>query len=161
MSTAITNVKALERRKLHFSSLEDILADVDRLAQSKEIKAVGNWTPGQIFKHLALVMNNSIDGFEYYFPAPMRFVVGLFFKRKFLSSPMPSGFKLPKKASQLLPPPTSLEEGLQNIRRALHRLQTESNRVPSPFMGKMSREDWNQLHCRHSELHLSFLIPVA
>ena len=27
------------------------------------------------------------------------------------------------------------------------------------FLGAMTREQWDQLHCRHAELHLSFLIP--
>ena len=40
-------------RELHFKSLEDILADVDRLASSREIRTLGNWSAGQIFEHVA------------------------------------------------------------------------------------------------------------
>jgi hypothetical protein len=107
-------------------------------------------------------MNKCIDGFDHHMPWPMRFVISLLFKRKFLSQPMKAGFKLPKKtATEIVPPPTSLEEGLLCIRQALDRLQMESKRAPSAFLGPLTRDEWDQLHCRHAELHLSFLIPVA
>jgi hypothetical protein len=48
---------------------------------------------------------------------------------------------------------------LQLIRAAIGRMKTESTRFPSPFLGELTRDQWDQLHCRHCELHLSFLIP--
>jgi hypothetical protein len=160
-STVIDTAKVQGRRILRFERLEDILADVDRLAQAKEIKHLGNWSPGQVLKHLSILMNNSMDGFRTGLPLwarPIMFVMRPFFKGKFLRNPMPPGFKLPPKTlAELGPPPTTWEEGLAAIRQALHRLQTETQRVPSPFLGKMTSEQWTQLHCRHSELHLSFL----
>jgi hypothetical protein len=162
MSTAIDTAKVTERRQLHFDKIEDILADVNHLAESQEIKALGNWTPGQIFQHLATVMNKSIDGFDRNLPAPLRFGLRLLFKNRFLYKPMAPGFKLPKKtAEELVCPSMTTAEGLQNLRQAIHRLQTETKRSPSAFLGLLTREEWDQLHCRHSELHLSFLIPVA
>jgi hypothetical protein len=162
MSTAIDTAKVTERRQLHFAHLEDILADVERLAQARELHTLGNWSAGQIFKHVATIMTKSIDGFQRRLPWPLRFVFGLFFKRKLLAQPMRSGFQLPAKAAaELAPPATSLEEGLQSIRQAIDRLQMEAHRVPSPFLGPLTRDEWDQLHCRHAELHLSFLVPVA
>ena len=67
MSTATTRIdtgKVAGRRELHFNSLDDILADVDRLASSREIRTLGNWSAGQIFEHVARVMDKSIDGSE-------------------------------------------------------------------------------------------------
>ena len=60
---------------------------------------------------------------------------------------------------QLVPAPVSFEDGLQSLRQAIHRLQTETQRAPNPVLGPLSIEEWNQLHCRHCELHLSFLVP--
>jgi hypothetical protein len=161
MSTAVDTTKVLDRRTLHFSSLEDISADIEMLASAREIRALGNWTPGQIFQHLAGVMNHCIDGFKTRLPWPMRMVLGLFFKRRFLSKPMPPGFKLnAKAAAELIPGPLPLEPGLASIRQALQRLKTETKRVPSPFLGPLTLDEWTQLHCRHCELHLSFLVPV-
>jgi len=162
MSTAIDTAKVGERRQLHFNNLDDIRADVEQLAQAGEIRTLGNWSAGQVFKHLATIMNKCMDGFDNRLPGPMRFVLRLFFKRKFLTQPMKPGFKLgAKAAAELVPPPTSLEEGLLCIRQALDRLQLESKRAPSAFLGPLTRDEWDQLHCRHSELHLSFLVPVA
>jgi hypothetical protein len=159
--TAIDIAKVTGRRELHFNCLQDIAADVDKLAESKEFRTLGNWSAGQIFWHLATTMNGSIDGMKFVPPWYIKLVVRLFFKRRFLTKPMAPGFQLPRDAAtELLPPPTGLEEGLDSIRKALARQQTETSRAPSPVLGQLSREEWDQLHCRHAELHLSFLVPV-
>lgn len=161
MTGAIDTAKVSGRRQLHFASLDDILADVERLAQSKEIRALGNLSPGQIFKHLAIVMNKSIDGFVNRPPAVVRFLIRLLFKRRVLTKTMSAGFKLPAKAQgELIPPPTSLEDGLQSIRQAIKRLKTETTRAPSAAFGPLSIDEWNHLHCHHAELHMGFLVPV-
>ena len=161
MPTAINTAKVTGRRQLHFNSLDDILADVEQLAKAKEIRTLGNWSDGQILQYLALVMNKSIDGFVSRPPAIIRFVARWFFKKRFLTKTMSAGFKLPAKAqTELVPPPCSLEEGLRSIRQALGRLKTDTTRVPNVVLGPLTLDEWNQLHCRHSELHLSFLVPV-
>jgi len=160
--TLVDTSKVTGRRELHFSSLGDIRADVEKLAGAREITKLGNWSPGQIFQHLGLVMNKSIDGFQGQMPWIFRSLFGFIMKNKILNKPMGAGFKLPAWAArELVPGETSLEQGLETIRRGLDRLKTETKRVNSPFLGKMTLEDWTKLHCRHSELHLSFLIPVS
>jgi len=161
MSTAtIDTTKVTGRRTLHFESIDQILDDVDTLAKSRNIRAIGNWTPGQIFQHLANVITCSIDGFKRMMPAPLRWILRLFFKKKFLNNPMPAGFKLSKgQAEYLVPAPISVEDGLLSLRTALHRFKTDTKRSPSAFMGTLTDEEWTKIHCRHAELHLSFLIP--
>jgi len=160
--TTVDTAKVTGRRELHFASLDDIRADVEQLAAAREIKTLGNWSPGQVFQHLGLVMNNSIDGFQSQMPWIVRVLLGFFMKKKILNKPMGAGFKLPARAAQeLVPSETSLEQGLATIRRGLDRLKTETKRVNSPFLGKMTLDDWTKLHCRHSELHLSFLVAVS
>ena len=128
MTAAVETPKVTGRRQLHFNSLEDILADVDGLANASELRTLGNWSSGQILKHLALVMNASIDGFPAQLPGIVRFFLRPFFKKRFLSKPMAPGFKVPAKLAALLPPPTSWEEGLQSIREGIRRLLSESKR---------------------------------
>jgi Protein of unknown function (DUF1569) len=159
MPAPIDTAKVTGRRQLHFKSLGDIAADVESLEKAKEIRALGNWSAGQIFKHVTIVMNGSLDGTAYRAPVLLRFFVRLLFKRKFLTGPMSAGFTLPASAAELLPPPTTREEGIQGIRQALTRLQSEPQRAPHPVLGALTREEWDQLHCRHCELHLSFLVP--
>lgn len=160
MSTAIKTAKVPGRRQLRFHSLSDIEAEVERLAAAREIRTLGNWSPGQILKHLTITMNDSIDGFPHQIPGIAQFLFRLFLKRRFLSKSMPAGFQLPRRAAALVPEPTSLEEGVRSFRQATQRLHTETKRAPNPVLGPLTPEEWEQLHCRHSELHLSFLLPV-
>src|SRR5262245_7549438 len=98
MSTAINTAKVAGRRKLRFESLDAIAADIDSLASAKEVKALGNWTPGQILKHLAIVMNCAIDGMAHRPPWHVRaflFVARPIFLKKILNNGMPPGFALP------------------------------------------------------------------
>jgi hypothetical protein len=160
MPDAIDTAKVKNHRQLHFNSLDDIAVEVERLAACREITALGNWSSGQVLQHLAFTMDSSIDGFPFSVPAPIKFLLRLFMKRRFLTKPMPPGFKLPTKAEKMLPGPTTWETALTNFRRALQRVKTETRRSPHPAFGPMTVDDWNQIHCRHSELHLSFLVPV-
>jgi hypothetical protein len=153
----IQTTKVLNRRPLHFQTIDDIHRDVEHLNQGK-VKALGNWSGGQVLRHLATVMNDSIDGFPMRFSWPLR-LLGRVLKGRILAKGMTPGYQLKgSAAAELVPPATSWEEGLQLFRQAIHRLQTETKREPSPFFGAMTREEWDQLHCRHAELHLSFLV---
>ena len=163
MTSTIDTTKVTTRRQLHFNSLDDILADLGLVEQWRDVRALGNWSPGQILQHLAIVMNKSIDGFGNLRPPLwVRVIVRLFFRRRFLTKPMAPGFKLPPEAvEELVPGPIRLQEGLDNLRQAIRRLQTETTRVPNVVLGPLTIDEWNQLHCRHSELHLSFLVPAG
>jgi hypothetical protein len=157
MSIATSSVTG--RRKLHFDSLDDILAEVDRLNGGR-VQALGNWSPGQVLRHLAMAMDSSIDGFGFQFSLPFRLICKVM-KNRFLSKPMPAGFKVPPKGEQgLIPPATDWAEGVRLIHDAVRRLETDPNRAKSPLFGSMSLADWDRMHCRHAELHLSFLTPA-
>lgn len=159
MSDAIDTAKVKNLRQLRFNSLDDIAAEVERLAGYKELLALGNWSSGQVLQHLASTMDNSIDGFPNFVPAPIKLLLRLFMKRRFLTKPMPAGFKLPPKAEKMLPGPTTWDAALANFRRAMQRLKSEAKRSPHPAFGSMTTAEWEKIHCRHSELHLSFLVP--
>ena len=162
MATAIDTSKVTGRRTLHFHSLDDISADVEHLAGSPGIKTLGNWSAGQTFEHLARNFNKSIDGYDHLLPAVLRFVARVLVKKRFLTQPMSAGFKLGAKSSaELVPDETSDEAGLRDIRQAIKRLQTETKRSSMPVLGPLTVDEWTQLHCRHAELHLSFLVPTG
>ena len=151
--------KVADRRPLHFDTLENLLADLEDLS-NKKVRSLGNWTPGQVYRHLATTMNSSVDGFGFAVPWPFRVIGKLFMKKRLINESMRPGFNLPAQAAQvLIPAPTPDDEGLAGLRIALHRLQTESKRVPSPILGELTRAEWDKMHCRHAELHLSFLKP--
>src|SRR5271165_86793 len=110
MPMPVDTAKVEGRRKLDYASLEEVLADADRLS-SAPVKALGNWSAGQIFRHLATVYNGSIDGLTMSVPWPLRLMAPLL-KKKLLRGPMPAGIKLPSDAARVLTPePTSTAEG--------------------------------------------------
>lgn len=150
---------ASARREVHYASLQELLDDAERLAQGN-VHTVGNWTQGQIYKHIGISMRGALDGMNMKVSWFMRMFIKVMRKRV-LTKPMPAGIKLPAEAAAQIVPEasTTVEEGLEELRKSIKRMQIETQRHPSPFLGEMSIEEWNQFHCRHAELHMSFLIP--
>jgi len=149
-----------QRRKLRFETLDAILLDAQRLAAGAPVVTLGKWSVGQNFSHVAIMMTRSIDGFPAQMPWAVRFVVRMLLKRRILNKPMAAGFKAPAKAG-IVPQAATLEEGLAALRTAVGRLKVEKKRAASPILGKLTAEEWDRLHCRHAELHFSFLLPAA
>jgi hypothetical protein len=146
------------RRKLDFKSLGEVAADADRLS-SGPVTQLGNWSAGQVFRHLATAYSCSIDGFKTTFPWPMRFIAG-FFKNKLINGAMPPGMKVPTGlAREVMPEPTSTEDGLAQLHAAVSRLERETKRAKHPIFGDLSNEEWNKIHLNHANLHMSFLVP--
>lgn len=147
------------RRDVKYSSLDDFRADVERLAATS-VRTVGNWSFGQILVHLAKTIGYSFDGFPFQSPWFVRKLVTLFLKHRLLHKKMPSGFKLPTRAQPLLPEDeTTTEEGVRLVLAALERLQRESPRAAHPVLGWLTPDEWQLLHLRHAELHMSFARP--
>ena len=152
--------KVAQRREVHYDSYDDLLADAERLV-SGDVQTVGNWTLGQIFKHLAQSLNSSIDGTNMKFPWLMKKIFLLFMnKEKMLNEALSPGFKIPKKGdAQFSPDPSvSTEEGLASLRAAIDRCQTETSRAEHPAFGELIREEWDKFNLRHAELHMSFAV---
>jgi hypothetical protein len=148
------NTKQVTRRPgVRYESLDEMLAEAERLIANNP-QTLGNWSPGQIYSHLAKTMNASIDGFDFSLSAPIRLILKLFMKRRFLTKSIPSGinggnFSRPKEISD--------QEGLNQLRAAVRRQNAEPNRVEQPGLDQLSRDEWNGFHLRHAELHMSFL----
>jgi hypothetical protein len=156
---AVNTSKVQGRRELHFANLDEILTDADRLTATPNLKTLGNWTLGQALGHLACAMDTAVDGAKIQPPWFIR-VMGPFFKTSVLKKMRP-GFKLPDDAAKdLIPPPSmTIDEGLRRLRTAVARLNATPNRAPSPFLGRLTREESDRLQCSHAELHLSFFVP--
>jgi len=83
-----------------------------------------------------------------------------FFKSKIINAKeLKPGINLPKAAiSVAYPDAGSLHEALDDLRRAVERTRTENMTAKHPAFGTMTHEEWNTLHLRHSEMHLSFAL---
>jgi hypothetical protein len=153
---SVNTAKIATRRKLDYQSYDEFLADADRLS-SGGVKTLGNWSPGQIFQHLANVYNGSIDGLPRDFPWLMR-VAARMFKKKLIGGAMPAGIRMPARlARKVMPEPTPTEVGLANLKAAVARLKRDPNRAEHPVFGRVTNEEWDTVHLKHASLHMSFL----
>ncbi len=165
--TAVAEVKAVDtgkvagRRILHFDSIDELLAEVDRLAAAERagrLKQLGNWTLGQALGHLATWAEFAYTGVPLKPPFFIRWILR-FQKKKFLVGPMPAGVKIPNvQGGTLGTEPISLDEGLRRYKNVLQRLKFEAPTLPSPILGKMTHEESIALTLRHAELHLGFFV---
>jgi EAL domain-containing protein (putative c-di-GMP-specific phosphodiesterase class I) len=151
---------AKQRRTLHFTSIDEITRDAEKLAIAERkghLRQVGTWTLGQACNHLATWINYGFDGT----PARIPLIIRLFarpLRRRFIYKPMHPGGRLPKVpggtlALEVLP----TDEGLARLRLACNRLKADVPKIPNPVFGKLKPDEWRNLHMRHAELHLSFL----
>ena len=147
------------RRTLRYNSLDDILADAEQLA-SGPIKAVGNWSPGQIFEHLARGYTLPLDGvvlpIPFYVRWGARLMLGIF-----LRNGMPAGIKLDGESAQALVPPDNItpQTGLVDLRQGIALWKAKTIVPRHSVFGNISDDQWTQVHLRHAELHMSFLSP--
>jgi Protein of unknown function (DUF1569) len=155
----INTAKVQGRRTLRFETLDEIYADASQLADTRNLRQLGNWSLGQATSHLARSMKMSLEGADRMAPIWLRLFLKPF-KRYVLTKGLRPGFSLRGHEAEMLVPGSGLstEEGLAALSTYIERLKTEPQRFPHPAFGAMTREQWDQLHKRHAELHLSFFV---
>lgn len=147
------------RRHLHFDSLDEVVADVDRLVAAPNTKTLGNWPLDRLINHLTVSINGSIDGLPWKAPWLIRRLSPLF-KRRMLSHAMSPGFNLPKRVEAVsFPASASAQQALEGLKTAVSRTKSERMEAGHPVFPKLTHEEWTQLHLRHAELHLSYVVP--
>lgn len=161
----INTSKVTNRRPLRFGRMEDILRDVDvlnnRIEGGAKVHAAGNWTPAQVVDHVAKIILYSLDGFPANAkpPLPIRAILRMM-KSSALIKPMKPGTKhRGKMAAALGPDPDVIwGQSVTRMRNIIERLRKgERMTYASPGLGMLAHEEWIQWHCRHAELHLSFI----
>jgi hypothetical protein len=147
------------RRALQFNSLDEVVAEAERLSDCSDVELLGNWSLGQIFQHLGDAMAMAIDGSDYKPPFFFK-IMGPLMRKGMLNKSMRAGFQLPPGMHALIPSEdTTTESGFKALRQNAERLKNEELQPRHVVFGKMTREDWNKLHLRHAEMHLSFAVP--
>lgn len=151
-----------EHRQLKFESVDDVLAEVDRILQADEqgqLKTAGNWTAGQIMSHIAAWIEYGYDGYPLK-PPPffIRWMLRLQLK-KYLRRGMPKGAHIPGvKGGTYGADEMPSKEAAERLRQAFFRIQRgEPANFDNPGFGKMDHEQRVKLNLRHAELHLGFL----
>jgi hypothetical protein len=148
------------RRDVSFQTLDDIVADAEKLMASSKTRTIGNWPLEKLIMHLSRTIHNSIDGFQSQAPLWIRLILPLFKGRVLKSPKMSPGINLPRAAlPSAFPDAGSVQEALDDLRRAVARTKSERMEAGHPAFGKMTHDEWTTLHLRHSEMHLSFALP--
>ena len=157
----INTAKVRDRRSLRFSRLDDILADVGRLSASPtraarqlvagaDLRAFGRGDapvdrrapPDAPFKRRCGC------GFRAFHQVPIA--------RQRAASRLQNAGGRPKVA-----PARRSRRRHRNRQPARQSSGSrgEDRRVSHPIFGSMSRAEWDQMHLRHAEMHLSFIRP--
>lgn len=148
----------MTRRTLRFHTYDDVRAEIDRLLASGYTRS-GKWSLGQMADHLAKVMEMSLDGYPMMMPFFVRWVIRWIAWKKVMGHvQMSRSVQAPK----WLMPPDAVEDqaGVARLTAALARLNANTGPMhPSPVFGKMSNDEWREVHLWHSEHHLSYLHP--
>jgi hypothetical protein len=144
-----------ERRILEFTSLDDVMPEVERLLAGHV--TVGTWSLGQICHHLAtgirLTLNAPKRQRE---TTPEQDVARHEFFRE---GKFPDG--MPAPIAALVPPPDrDTHTEAEALRAAIRRFVETDRALPAhPRLGPMTREDWTRFHCMHCAHHLGFAVP--
>ncbi len=155
--TTIDTREVQQRRRVRFRELDAVLADAGRMERAETRTTSGNWTAAQNVQHIAETVDRSIDGFEKLAPEEIR-RQAIPRLNGMLKDGFPAGILIPPDMQEGLPASTvTWEEALENLRRAVARTRTETMNADHPFLGPMSHKQWGQFHCRHAELHFSFV----
>jgi len=154
------NTKTAPRRELHFDSMQQVLDDAESVT-SQPHETTGNWSSGQIITHVGELIDVSLHGTDAKMPLPLR-VMGRLLRPWLLSRPIKPGLTIPKAMRPKFTPPPDvpLDQAMERF-RVLCKQANEPGTMThrSPLLGPMSHDDWVKMHCRHAELHFSFIQP--
>lgn len=145
------------RRSLTLEDLSQVLPEVRRLLKGHH--TVGQWTLGQICRHLADTINASIDGFDLRNHRIKRRLCGKLMLRLTFRWGIPAGYTVDAALSPL--EGSDLDQALVDLERAVARYQAFDGPLqPHPLFGRLSRSMWDRMHRFHCGHHLSFAIAA-
>ncbi|QEG41007.1 DUF1569 domain-containing protein [Roseimaritima ulvae] len=151
-----------ERRELTFQNLDEVVAEVERLAAG-EVRTTGKHNFGQILNHLALA--HDVSSGRIHAPPPpffMRAMMPLIRRMVISTKPLKPGVKLPASGEAYFWPDKEFDIAaeVEHLKNSVEYYKTHGPLAKHPFFGKLSAEEADQLNCRHAALHLSFVHPV-
>ncbi len=151
-----------ERRELSFQNLDEVLAEVKRLA-SGEVRTTGNHTFGQILNHLAL--SHDVAAGRVQAPSPpffMKLLMPLMKRMVINSKPLKPGVKLPAKGEAFFWPDNDFDvpSAVEYFKQSVDFYKANGPLENHPFFGRISKAECDELNCRHAALHLSFVHPA-
>ena len=146
-------------RELHFDDLNAAIEEAQSLLKSGYNHS-GNWSLGQICRHLTLVQDPSVDGYPKWmsFFAFLRPVMRRILLPKVLSDDSPRGIR----TASIFVPPAELEDAgeVETFAASVARFYAHlGDYATHPAFGRLPRERIEQIHSAHAAHHLRFLTP--
>jgi hypothetical protein len=158
----VDTAKVPGRRALRFETIDQVLADADRLIEAEragKLRRLGNWSLGQTLGHLGTWVEYSYTGAPLSVPFFIKWLLRLQ-KKKFLYTPMRAGAKIPGvPGGTLATDAMPTDQAVEKFRQAWERLRIEAPTALNPILGRLTHQEWTALSLRHAELHLGFLLP--
>lgn len=161
----IDTSKVRDFRRLRFESIGDVRRELDVLVSAHRagtLRRSGNWTPGQVFSHLAAFIGYGFDGYPAELGSPSWLIVFILkrMKNRYLYKQLPRGVKIPRvQGGTVGAEDVSFEEGIARLREGLERVERSAPSQPNKIFGPLTHDEWKALHLRHCELHLGYLHP--
>lgn len=155
---------SVARRKLTFATLDEAVADAERLLATGYDRA-GNWDLAQVCFHLAEWLRYPVEGFPKT-PLLMRPVLWLarntivprMLKRSLEKGETPAG--APTLKESVAPPGGEPAAAIAKLKGAVERFEAHTGPFrPSPLLGVPSAEVGRKVQLLHCAHHLSFLVP--
>jgi len=146
------------RRKLHFESLNDTVAECERLLNSGYVKS-GNWSLGQICQHIRLTMESNMNGYPKWMTIlgfPLRPFMKRFGLPSLLAGKSPKGIP----TAPMFTPPTNVNDvqEVDAFAQCVEQFLTWKTALhPHPGFGAMSHQEFEHFHAAHMAHHLGFL----
>ncbi len=144
-------------RDLKFENLGEAVDDARQLLATGYVRQ-GNWSLGQICRHLVLVQDPSVDGYPVWmsFFAPLRPLVRRLLLPKVLSGDSPRGIR----TATMFVPRGDLDDAaeVEAFSASVGRLLDHSGSfAPHPGFGRLPREKILEIHAAHAAHHLRHL----
>jgi hypothetical protein len=148
----------MQRRPLDFRDYDDVVRDVERLHREGYRKA-GQWDLAQTCDHLSYFIEGSLDGHTFRVPWLIRVLFGRMMLHRILKTRVMKE-KIPTPQKPLPEPGGDEQKAGDRLKGLIERLKATTGELhPSPFFGRLTNEQWRQLHLIHCAHHLSFLLP--
>ena len=148
----------MTHRVLDLRSIDEVIAELDRL-QASGYQREGNWSLGQICRHLSIFVQGSMDGFNGpRLPWYVRVMAPLFVWWMRKKRRMPTGVRVP---AAYAPGDHADDAGeVALLKGLLRRFELHQGPLhPSPFGGGIEPDECLDIHLIHCSHHLSFLQP--
>ncbi|MEM7311759.1 MAG: DUF1569 domain-containing protein [Planctomycetota bacterium] len=150
-----------ERRELQFSSLDEVVADVEQLMRG-EVRCSGNHSFPEIIRHLAITHDVTTGRKA---PPPLPFIMRLmmpFIRGSVLKGPAKPGFNLPGPAENFFwpKPEMPIHEAFAYLKESVEYYKANGPVAKHPIFGPVTKEQMDSLNFSHGAMHLSFVHPA-